>query len=69
MKFIMLINVKIPFMSMINAAFDSLQQSDMLFQKQSNRGLHRLSMAFWQATSVRYFRTFTAYCSTRQLID
>ena len=39
----MLINVKMPtlvgiliFISMIDTAFDSLKQSDMLFQKQSN---------------------------------
>ena len=31
----------------------------VLLQKQSDLGLHCLSMPFWNATTVRDFRTFT----------
>ena len=31
----------------------------MLLQKQSDLGLHCLSLSFWLATSVQNFRTFT----------
>ena len=66
MKFIMLINVKMPtlvgiltFIGMINTAFDSLKQSDMLFQKQSNLCADCLGLFGGRLVFVN-LRTFTA---------